>query len=64
MNNPLDRFIKLKYVACLNSFSSSKPHWNILNIAQIKRIAVGMEICPLESDEKEGVVYVSVVVDY
>jgi uncharacterized protein YkwD len=48
----------------MSRFMLSKPHWNILNIPKLKRIAVAMEICPSESDEKDGVVYVSVVLNY
>ena len=36
-------------------------HWRILMNSSIKKVAVAMSVSPSESDEKEGVVYISVV---
>ena len=36
-------------------------HWRILMNSSIKKVAVAMSVSPRESDEKEGVVYISVV---
>lgn len=36
-------------------------HWRILMADDIKRVAVGMAVSPSESNEKDGVVYISVV---
>jgi uncharacterized protein YkwD len=36
-------------------------HWRILMNSTVKKVAVAMSVSPSESDEKEGVVYISVV---
>jgi uncharacterized protein YkwD len=36
-------------------------HWRILMNSSIKKVSVAMSVSPSESDEKEGVVYISVV---
>ena len=44
-------------------FKTSQVHWNILMLTGTSKIAVRIEIDPKQSNNKDGEVYMSVVID-